>query len=134
MLSVPLALVATREQPSGSAAPAPGRAISPLVPAGFAVAGAGLLAGAITGGLTLAKASSLEVACTGGVCPHTQHDALGSANTLANLSNVSLGIGAAGVIVGVVGLVLTFRAPEPARAGRLVPLVGPGSIGVAGAF
>jgi hypothetical protein len=122
----------------GTAPAKPSSALSLLVPIGFGVGGAGLLAGAITGGLTLSKASSIKSKCdTGGTCPG-QADALASARTLGNVANVSIGVGAAGVVLGVVGIVLSKRTPPaspgPASAFQVEPLIGPGVLGARGTF
>ncbi|MBI4704372.1 MAG: PEGA domain-containing protein [Deltaproteobacteria bacterium] len=110
---------------------------SPLVWIGFGVGGAGLVAGAITGALSLGKVSDLEEACNGTECPPNRQADIDSMNLLANISNVGFGVGAAGVVVGVVGL---FLSPSGQSGnGRqsalgLRPAVGPGSIGVSGTF
>lgn len=144
-LEVPVRLVpaasASRIGPAPESAPlapppaaAPSRKLSPLVYVGFAVGGAGLVAGAITGGLSLAKTSSIKERCIDGVCqPGTGSD-ISSANVLANVSNVTIGVGAAGVIVGIVGIVISKpRAPEPSAA-RVEPIVGPSYIGIRSTF
>ncbi|MEO7327348.1 MAG: hypothetical protein ABI193_02135, partial [Minicystis sp.] len=114
---------------------APARGLSPLVYIGFGVGGAGLIAGAITGGLSLSKTAKLAndcdaaKRCTPG---STGADELASATTLANVSNVSLGVGVAGALTGVLGIFLSRRdrGAEPA----IKPLVGPTSLGVMGVF
>jgi hypothetical protein len=81
--------------------------VSPLVYVGFGIGGAGLLLGAITGGLALGKWGEISDSCVDDVCPPGSQDTIDSANTLANVSNVGFVIGALGVGVGVVGLVLS---------------------------
>ncbi len=83
-----------------------------LVPIGFAVGGAALVAGAITGGLSLSKAGDITEAC-GDTCPPDQEDALDSAIMLANISNVTFGVAAVGVVLGVVGLTLDPGSSAP---------------------
>ncbi|APR85950.1 Hypothetical protein A7982_11299 [Minicystis rosea] len=120
--------------PARSTVPVRSGGVSPLAVAGFSVGGAGLIAGAITGGLSLAKTSSLKDVCgKDGACPSSQRDALQSAGTLANVSNVTIGIGVAGAIVGVVGVVLS-RPRAQAPSARVEPLLGPGVVGLRGAF
>lgn len=106
--------------------------VSPLVAAGFGVGGVGIAVGAITGGLSWAKTSSLEAHCQDQTCPRGDGDALASARSLAIASNVTFGIGAAGVVVGIVGLVLP--KPKAAVARSVGPVIGPGEIGVQGVF
>jgi hypothetical protein len=120
----PLAPVAVPAAPAGPRA-------TPLVVVGFGVGGAGLVVGAVTGALSLSKTSQLGAMCGANKqqCPA---GSLSAPRTLANVSNVGFGVGAAGVVAGVVGLVLS-RGGDPARpAAALRPLVGPGWLGVGG--
>jgi hypothetical protein len=112
--------------------PPSSRSSSPLVGIGFGVSGAGIVAGAITGGLSWAKTSTIRANCPGHPCPSSQNDAISSANMLANASNATFAIGVAGVVVGVVGIVLS--RPKAPAALRVEPVVGPGGVGVRGAF
>jgi tetratricopeptide (TPR) repeat protein len=106
-----------------------------LIYGGFGVGAVGVLVGAITGAVTLAQAASIRDACTDHVCAASQTDALGSATTLANVSNVSFVVGALGVGTGVVGLLLSQpHAAAPKAALTVTPTLGPGSIGLHGTF
>jgi hypothetical protein len=111
-----------------------------LIATGFGVGGAGVLVGAVAGAVTLANASTIRQSCnSSNQCSSDQQNALSGANTLANVSNVAFGIAAAGVVVGVVGLVLRPPGqpgqPPAAKTGiQLTPLVGPGSVGILGRF
>lgn len=107
---------------------------SPLVYVGFGIGGAGVLVGAVTGILTLAKSGDIRDACKSGTCPASQRDALDSATALANVSNVAFGIGIAGIGLGVVGLLISRQPPKAARAATLTPFIGPTAIGLRGAF
>jgi hypothetical protein len=107
-----------------------------LMGAGFGVAGAGILVGAIAGVVALAQAGTIKNQCSAtGQCQSSEQDSINGATTLANVSNVGFGIGAAGLVVGIVGLVLRPRDPAP-RTGhvRLSPFVGPGTAGLGGTF
>jgi hypothetical protein len=109
--------------------------VSPLVYVGFSVGGAGFIAGAVAGALSLSKTSALKAVCHDGSCPRSERDALASANSLANLSNGGIVVGVAGVVLGVVGVVKSRprdRAPEPAVS--IEPVLGPGALGVRGTF
>ncbi|MEZ4307083.1 MAG: hypothetical protein R3F14_03430 [Polyangiaceae bacterium] len=111
---------------SGSAGPEtpPGSGMSGQKIAGLAVAGvgvAGLVVGGVFGGLTLAKVSESN---EGGHCVDgspVRCDATGlairsEADTFANISNISLAVGGAAVIGGVV---LFLVAPSgPAKTGK----------------
>src|SRR5262249_41048711 len=104
-----------------------------LVPIGFGVGAAGLVAGAITGVVSLSKTSSLKDQCPNGACPAIADDARSSANTFANISNVSFAIGGVGALVGVIGLLMgTSSDGAPVKSARVVvaPSVGPSSAGV----
>jgi hypothetical protein len=105
-----------------------------LMGVGFGVGAAGVLVGAVTGAVTLANAGSIRSKCTNNQCGSDQQSAIDGANTLANVSNVSFGFGAAGIVVGVVGVLLR-PGPKAATTGlHLTPLVGPGTVALGGSF
>ncbi len=106
-----------------------------LVPVGFSIGGVGLIIGVATGAATLGVRSTLKGECSAsGACPHTAHDDLQKAQTLADVADVALAIGGAGVVLGVVGLVQTYRRPDTAAQAHVEPVVGPGFVGLQGAF
>ncbi len=98
---------------------------SPLVWAGFGVAAAGVAVGAVTGLMAASKASDLTARCPNDVCSPADSDALSSANTMANVANVSFAVAAAGAVVGTVALVV-LRSPRDRAA---VVTVGPRGAG-----
>jgi hypothetical protein len=119
----------------------PGGGLSPLVFVGFGVGAAGLIAGTITGALSLSQTSSIKDKCdaTTGACPPDTAEDISGANTLANVSNITFAVGAAGVAVGVVGIFLSRGSGDPKPAAtttsfRITPVVGPLSVGVVGVF
>lgn len=73
---------------------------------GYSLAGAGVVVGAVTGGLALDAGGSLE--CPDGLCEPTDADQLSRANTLANVSNVSLAVAGAGAILGIIATVVAL--------------------------
>jgi hypothetical protein len=77
------------------------------------VGGAGLLAGAITGGLTLRKASDLKSKCTGVVCPTSVQGEARSVTTLGNVSNAMF---IAGGVLAATGAVLLVVRPRLERS------------------
>jgi hypothetical protein len=93
---------------------------------------AGVVIGAITGGLSLSKAKDLKEECTGGVCVGEQAEELSSANTLANVSNVSFAVGIAGGVAGVIVVVATLPSGDSSPV-AFVP-VGDAGGGVSVAF
>lgn len=104
---------------------------------GFAVGGAGLILGAVTGGLALGEGSSLADACNDDKqCPRSTEADIDRANLLANLSNVGFAVGAAGAIFGVVAL-FTLDAGDEAASEQgltLSPMVGPTGMWLRGTF
>jgi hypothetical protein len=102
----------------------------------FGVGGAGLILGGITGGLALGAHSTLAGECTATVCPASKQSDLDSYHLDATLSTVGFIVAGVGAAAGVV-LLLTAPKGEnpPAQAGlRVVPFVGPGSVGAVGQF
>lgn len=113
---------------------AQGGGVSPLVWIGFGIGGAGLIVGAITGGITLAETSELKEQCPGNVCTEEQRPDFDRALILSRVSTVALAVGGAGALVGIVGLFLpTSDEPDQKRAGaHVTPLVGPGWLALRG--
>lgn len=134
---VPAVLTMTPVAGSPGVAPVQSGGLSPLVFVGFGVGAAGLIAGAVTGALSLSKTSSIKDNCAGTICPATTAEDISSATTLANVSNISFALGAAGVAVGVVGIFLSGSSGDKRPASgsiRVMPAIGPGSVGIIGVF
>jgi hypothetical protein len=103
--------------------------------AGFGVGAAGVLVGAVTGSITLARAATIRDACKDNLCGVSQTDALSSTTTLANVSNVSFVIGGLGLGVGVVALLVSpSREPAKRPVATVTPILGPGAVGLRGSF
>jgi hypothetical protein len=125
---------------STSTSDKPVRRTSPLVFVGFGLGGVGLIAGAITGGMSLSRASDVEAICPGGMCANQA--ALDKAKptneaafTLANVSNVAFAVGLLGVGLGVTGLVLSRgEAKKSENAATWHVFVAPNGAGVRGTF
>lgn len=116
--------------------PTPASTTSPLVYIGFSLGGVGLAVGGIAGIVALANASTIRDNCRGDdntQCPSSESDNISSAETVANVSNVGFAVGAAGVILGVVGLFLGGSEPAPSEA-YIRPTIGVGAFGVEGVF
>ncbi len=81
--------------------------VGPLVMmgVGFGLGGAALITGAVTGGLSLAKAQDLEQACGGVACPPARSDEFDQAQTLATVADVTLIAGGVATLLGVGGLI-----------------------------
>jgi hypothetical protein len=99
--------------------PAGGSGMWPLAVTGLGVAGAGLLVGAITGGISLSDASAVKDSCDeDGACAPEVADQLDRSRTLANVSTASFVIAGVGAIVGVIGLVLALGDDDAAALER----------------
>jgi hypothetical protein len=110
---------------------------SVLVFGGFGLAVAGLAVGGITGALTLSKAGSVKVQCENDICDPKAKSDLDSAGTLATISTIGFAVGGAGLVLGVVGLLLPRTKAETALQSterRAAVWIGPGSMGVRGSF
>lgn len=99
------------------------------------VGGAGVLVGAVSGGLAVAKRQEIDQSCPGNG-PRDCAPSLGSAYTtgtvFADVSTLTLAIGGAALAGGVVMVALSRHADEPAPATHLA--VGPGTVSVHGRF
>lgn len=116
-------VVATPGPKAADAAPnAPKAEATPLRTGGFValgVGGAGLITGAITGGVLLASDSRTQT------------------RTLVPVTAVALGVGAAGLATGIVMLMLSRPSAGGTKHGAMVaPLIvnGGGGVGLAGSF
>ncbi|MGZ3449134.1 MAG: hypothetical protein ACXVEF_06020 [Polyangiales bacterium] len=110
----------------------PASSTSSLVYAGVAIAGTGLLVGAVTGGLALGAASDLKKGCEGTTCPRSSQSKYDAAHTLATVSTVSFLFALGGGALTVVGLVQ--GGPSEPRHARVTPTVGLGFVGISGDF
>jgi hypothetical protein len=97
------------------------------------IGGASLLVGAITGGLSLSRASDAKSNCVDGLCPAEDESARDSSVTLAHVSTATFVVGGVGAAVAGVALIMELTGDEP-QTGALVPLLGPGFVGVSGRF
>jgi hypothetical protein len=141
-------------EPSGPTSHSP----TVLTFVGIGVGGAGLIAGAVTGLLSMSKTSSLKTECLpGGHCTsgHGLSD-YNSASSLATISDIGFIAGGVGAAVAVVSLIIghpasaapagestpesqpaaspTADTPAPQSRLQVVPWIGVGSAGVAGVF
>ncbi len=114
-----------------AAAPAAGHRSPLLLLTGVTVAGFGALFGASFGVAALKAKSSLDADCPGGRCGPDHHGELASAQIDANASTVSFVV--AGVGVAAVILELAWRSKTENHA-QVVPELGPGWVGLHGAF
>lgn len=134
--------------PTGSALVGPtGPQVKPLTIVTLGVAGASLVVGAITGGVTLGAAGDLKKRCPDNHCPNDEQGAYDSANTLATVSTATFVIGGVAAAAGAVLLTLDMlggrAAPSAARSAgaprgaegvRIQPFLSLGGGGVRGSF
>ena len=120
---------------------APGSLRRTLGFAGLGAGGAGLVVGAVLGGLVISKHGTLAKSCPGGHCPPAEEGTLGP--QIASYHALSAGATAGFVIGGVLaaaGAVVLITAPRPTTtAGRapwmtVSPVLGPAYAGAQGRF
>jgi hypothetical protein len=102
------------------------------------VGGAGLVVGAVTGAVSLVKASHVKSQCTNDVCPTST---LGEANASRAIGNVSTATFIGGGVVAAAGVVLLVIRPRigsetsaPARAFQWDTRIGLGHVELGGRF
>jgi hypothetical protein len=102
---------------------------------GFSVGAAGLVLGAVAGGITLANVSELDERCPSGrdECPESLQDDIDQAQAISHASTAGFVIAGVGAAVGVAGLFL-FGPLSFDESGLVRPWVGIGSAGVTGRF
>ena len=105
--------------------------LHPLVFIGFGVGAVGLLTGAATGIGALVTASTLKTDCPNMVCPSSSAGTIDTSKALGTVSTVAFIVGGAGVVAGIVGIVISKRPPKTAW---IAPQLGFLSIGLEGGF
>ncbi len=107
-----------------------GGGISPLVPIGFAVGGAGLVVGAVCGGITLARVSDLENrGCPDCDPSQVEEDELDDDRVIAHVATAGFVVAGVGIAVGIIGIVLSTSSSDDTAI-----VLGPGSAGLRGSF
>jgi hypothetical protein len=130
-----LAKAPSRPEPAPTAAapPAPRRSPSLLVPAGvaFGLGGAALVAGTITGVISLRAAADVKARCNAaGQCPPSDQAAADRAGQLADASTGNFVAGGLAVATGIVLVVVDHRAPRADTAAvHLTIGLGYGAVG-----
>jgi hypothetical protein len=99
----------------------------------LAAGGAGLLMGAVTGGVSLARVAAIKEECIDNHCPASSEPAAEDARALGIASTVTLTIGGVAVVSGLVMLLLD-KPPAPTAGRALDWQVGPGGISLGGRF
>jgi hypothetical protein len=103
---------------------------------GFTIAGTGVAIGTMTGLLASSKKSNLDTLCSADKkCGPNAYDDLDSARTWGTVSTFAFVIGGIGLAIGVYGLIeKEEKKDERQPAARVTPFIGPGSVGIHGAF
>jgi hypothetical protein len=106
----------------------------PFAIGGLSLAGAGLVVGAVTGGLSLADAADAKKSCNDdGACAPQAEEPLNRSRTLAHVSTTSFVLAGAGAALGATMLVLILTDEEGDSPGAEVVLA-PTQLGVRGRF
>jgi hypothetical protein len=125
----PIPLAVTPPPPDAGSGGSPRKTLGFV---GIGVGAAGLLLGAVTGGLAVGKHSTLAGECSNGVCVGHQSD-LDSFHLMTNLADAGL---IAGGVLAAAGVVLVVTAPKAGASatGWVAPVIGPGFAGAQGRF
>ncbi len=101
----------------------------------FGVGGAGLVLGAITGGIALGDHSSIANKCPAGPssCPASEQSDIDSYHTMGLLSTVGFIVAGVGAAAGVV-LLVTQPKETTGSSFHISPAIGLGSLGAVGSF
>lgn len=120
----------TKPTPTVRPLPDDGSRTSSLVYIGFSVGAAGLLVGAITGGIALATASSLEDACDGDRCPRsTTEEDFDTTLALSHASTAGFVVAGVGGALGLIGLLVMGSDDEDTTVS-----IAPGGLVIRGVF
>jgi len=123
--------------PNNGQADAEQGGLTPLFWTGLGIAGAGVIVGSITGGLSLADASKAKEGCVDNVCPPGGESTRDRSLTLSYVSTASFAVAGVGAVLGVVGLLIGSEEPEVEADTTglvLAPWVGPTSLGLQGTW
>ncbi len=148
-LPAPLPVAGTTPSTEAAPSPAPGghAGVPALTWVGVGIAGAGVVAGVVTGAIELSDASTVKNnastgsgsdGCKGAAQHSCTSSKLSAASTLAAVSDVSFGVAGAGALLAIISFI--NRGPAaPASASahpqpRVEPWIGLGSAGLKGAF
>lgn len=112
-------------------------AIHPLVWAGIAIGGAGIVVGAIAGGVAASQAGAVSDRCADDVCDENDTALRGdydAALTTAHISTVGFVVGGAGVGLLIIGLLLPSDGDAAPTEARVRPALLPFGFGMEARF
>jgi hypothetical protein len=128
-------------EPEVPEAPARSHAPGTVTWIGIGVAGAGVIAGAVTGYMSMSKKSSLDSSCANQICGPDSYSDLDTARTMATVADVAFAAAGVGAAVAIVSLVIGHEEasapasqPPAATSLRVIPWLGLGGGGVRGTF
>jgi hypothetical protein len=102
---------------------------------GIGLGGAGVLVGAIAGGLALSKHGDIAAECPNSHCPMgSEMKIQPDINTYQAMGNASTGGLIAGGVLAATGIILVVTAPRAPDQTGWAPVIGPGYAGVQGKF
>jgi hypothetical protein len=129
-IATPVPTPTTEAQPD---TPEPeGAGTSPVAFVGLGIAAAGIVVGALTGGLAASATSDAEERCAGGVCGPDAREDLDRARVLGEISNAGFGAAIAGLGVGLTALFAPGSPPAQGEGGAPPPAAWVG-FGIGGA-
>jgi hypothetical protein len=105
--------------------------------AGYVLLGigaAGLVVGTVTGVMAMGDASDLKDKCDDGTPGNCEQGDIDSAKSIAMVSNIGFGVGAAAGLIGVILLATSGSSERSAQREGVRPFVGIGNAGVTGRF
>jgi hypothetical protein len=102
---------------------------------GLGLGGAGLLLGAVAGGLAVGKHNDITAVCPQGHCaPGTEGMFQPTVNSYDTLGAISTAGFIAGGALALTGVLLVVTAPKAVRTGAITPVIGAGYAGAQGRF
>ncbi len=125
---------AAKHPPAPEAPPRPTRT-NPLFWTGLGTVLAGGVVWAVAGGFAIARSQALLARCTGSACPQGSDGEITAVNDLAHAATAGVVVCSLGAALTITGLVLPeIRGGKSEGAARVVPVLGPGTLGLAGQF
>lgn len=102
---------------------------------GLGVGAAGIVVGAVTGGLALAKHGSLTTSCPDGHCaPGSEGKHQSDIDAYNAMGAASTGGFIAGGVLAATGVILLVTAPKATKSASIAPVVSAGYLGLQGRF
>jgi len=135
--SPPVGATASGEQTPDAVPPSDGGPLDVLGVTALVLGGASVAVGAVTGALTLSRASDIKATCQDdGTCPKEQETEADSAKILGTVSTVTFIAGGALVAIGFTMLLIDSSAgdTDSARTATIKLRAGPSGLWMQGAF